>query len=82
VNPNRKASAQQIIECTTACAERLKEETGRRVMLYGCGAMHDRSITGHMGDVVWNLAYTSAMVRNALQSWGLDDIVLWQRYGG
>jgi hypothetical protein len=81
-NPNRKASAQQIIDCTTACAERLKDITGRRVMLYGRGAMRDKGITDHMGcDVVWNPAYTSTMVRNGLQSWDLDDIVLWQYCG-
>lgn len=81
-NPNYKASAQQIIDCTTACAERLKEETDRRVMLYGRGAMRDKEITDHMGcDVVWNPAYTSTMVRNGLQSWDLDDIVMWQYCG-
>lgn len=81
-NPNRKASAQQVIDCTTACAERLKEQTGKRVMLYGRGAMRDLSITDHMGcDVVWNPAYTATMVRNGLQSWDLDDIVLWQYCG-
>lgn len=81
-NPNQAASSEQIIECTTACAERLKGVTGRRVMLYGRGAMRDRLITDHMGcDVVWNPAYTSTMVRNGLQSWDLDDIVLWQYCG-
>jgi Glycosyl hydrolases family 25 len=81
-NPNRKASAQQIIDCTTACAERLKEQCGRRVMLYGRGAMRDLAITDHMGcDVVWNPAYTATMVRNGLQSWDLDDIALWQYCG-
>jgi len=81
-NPNQQASSQQIIDCTSACAERLKEETGRRVMLYGRGAMRDRSITDHMScDVVWNPAYTSTMVRNGLQSWDLNDIVLWQYCG-
>ena len=45
-------------------------------------AMRDKSITDHMGcDVVWNPAYTSTMVRNGLQSWNLDDIVLWQYCG-
>jgi len=81
-NPNRKASAQQIIDCTTEWAERVKDETGRRVMLYGRGAMRDKEITDHMGcDAVWNPAYTSTMVRNGLQSWDLMDIVLWQYCG-
>jgi hypothetical protein len=81
-NPNRRASAQQVIDCTTDCADRIRERTGRRVMLYGRGAMRDLGITDHMGcDVVWNPAYTNPMVRNGLQSWDLDDIVLWQYCG-
>ncbi len=82
-HPNRKAGAQQVIDCVTACAERLKEVTGRRVMLYGRGAMRDLGITSdRMGaDVVWNPSYTSTMVRNGLQAFDLEDIVLWQYCG-
>ena len=81
-NPNFKASAQQIVDCTSACADRLRSETGRRVMLYGRGAMRERSITDHMKcDVVWNPAYTAHMVTNGLQSWDLEDIALWQYCG-
>lgn len=78
-NPNRSASAQQVIDCTTACADRLREQTGRGAMLYGRGAMRDLSINDRMGcDVVWNPASTSSMVRNGLDAWELDDIALWQ----
>jgi hypothetical protein len=81
-NPNYKANAQQVIDCTTACADRIREQTGRRVMLYGRGAMRDLGINDRMGcDIVWNPAYTSYMVRNGLQAWALEDIALWQYCG-
>ena len=32
-NSNFKASAEQIVDCTSACADRIRSETGRRVML-------------------------------------------------
>ncbi len=81
-NPNRDASAQKIIDCTTACAERIKSVTGRNVMLYGRGAMRDKGITDKMGcDAVWNPAYTRQMTRHGLEAWTLDDIALWQYCG-
>ena len=81
-NSNRQASAQQVIDCVTACANRLREQTGRRVILYGRGAMRDLSINDRMGcDAVWNPSYTATMVRNGLEAWDLEDIVLWQYCG-
>lgn len=51
-------------------------------MLYGRGAMRDRSITSHMDcDVVWNPSYTAQMATTGLESWALEDIVLWQYCG-
>lgn len=81
-NSNQDASAQQIIDCTTACAERLRTVTGRKVMLYGRGAMRDKGINSKMGcDVVWNPAYTSNIVMHGLEVWTLDDVALWQYCG-
>jgi GH25 family lysozyme M1 (1,4-beta-N-acetylmuramidase) len=81
-NTNRQASAQQVIDCVTECASRLREQTGRRIMLYGRGAMRDLGINDRMGcDVVWNPSYTAKMVRNGLQAWDLEEIVLWQYCG-
>lgn len=88
---NRTATTQRIVDCTTAFASRVRKVTGRRVMLYGRGAMRDRSITSKMGcDLVWNAAYTATMVTNGLVGklpdgdrapWTLDDIALWQFSG-
>jgi GH25 family lysozyme M1 (1,4-beta-N-acetylmuramidase) len=81
-NSNRQASAGLVIECVTECSSRLREQTGRRVMLYGRGAMRDLAINDRMGcDLVWNPSYTATMVRNGLQAWDLEEIVLWQYCG-
>jgi hypothetical protein len=81
-NTNTKATAQQIVQCTTECADRIRAVTGQRVMLYGRGAMDTRHITSHMGcDVVWNPSWTAQMVKQGLESWNLEDIVLWQYCG-
>jgi hypothetical protein len=88
---NRKASNQQIIDCASTFALRVKQLTGRRVMLYGRGLMRDRSISSKMmADCVANPAYTERMVTNGLVGtlpdgtkapWELDDLVLWQYCG-
>jgi hypothetical protein len=48
-NRNHDASTQQIIDCTTTCADRIRDATGRNVILYGRGAMRDRGINSKMG---------------------------------
>lgn len=86
---NRRASAQQVIDCVSGIAERVRENTGRRIMLYGRGLMRDLRIADRMGcDVVWNPSYTRTMSTNGLTTvddhpgpWKLDDIVLWQYDG-
>lgn len=88
-HPNRRASAAQVIDCTSAFAARCKAVTGRRVMLYGRGAMRDLNIRSRMGcDMAWNPSYTERMVGNGLTEiggrpgpWTLDDIALWQAIG-
>ncbi|MDQ1446832.1 MAG: lysozyme [Acidimicrobiaceae bacterium] len=87
--PNHRANTQQIIDCCAAFAERCRDRTGRRVMLYGRGVMRDRSIVSKMGcDRVWNPSYTAHMVTNGLCTvdgkpgpWAIEDIAIWQ-YGG
>ena len=81
-HPNRSASKQQIIDCATACADRIREQTSRRVILYGRGAMRDLGIVDKMGcDLVWNPAYTAIMPMHGLEAWTLEDVVLWQYCG-
>lgn len=88
---NHNASTSQIIDVTTAFADRCREVTGRGVMLYGRGVMRDRGIASKMGcDRVWNPSYTQSMETNGIVdlkfygrrgAWDLDDIVLWQHVG-
>jgi GH25 family lysozyme M1 (1,4-beta-N-acetylmuramidase) len=79
---NQGASKQQLIDCVTACAERIKQQTDRRVILYGRGAMRDLEINNRMGcDLVWNPGYTATMPLHGLEAWKLDEVVLWQYCG-
>lgn len=83
-NTNQLATAQQIVDCTTAFAERCKQVTGRKVMLYGNGAMRDRAISDRMGcDFLWCPRYTTTLPAQIYEraGWALDELVLWQ-YGG
>jgi GH25 family lysozyme M1 (1,4-beta-N-acetylmuramidase) len=92
---NYRASATQIEDVTAAFANKVKAETGRRMMLYGRGALRDKKIATKMScDVVWDPAYTEKMECNGLcphdpdgsensfkGPWSIDDIVLWQYCG-
>jgi hypothetical protein len=82
-NTNHDAVASVIIDCTSAFAERVKQTTGKRIMLYGRGAMRDKGIVSKMGcDVCWNPSYTAQMVTNGIvPPFSLADIALWQYSG-
>jgi lysozyme len=83
-NSNRTATADQVIECTTNFAGRVKEATGRQVMLYGNGAMRDLHISDRMGcDWLWCPRYTSALPAFIYEraGWTRDELVLWQYAG-
>jgi GH25 family lysozyme M1 (1,4-beta-N-acetylmuramidase) len=81
-HPNRSATKQQVIDCVTACANRIRGRIGRRVILYGRGAMGELGINDRMGcDLVWNPSYTQTMHLHGLEAWNLEDVVLWQYCG-
>lgn len=82
-HPNHRASAQQVVDCGSAFAERVRERTGRSTMLYGRGAQRDLGIGSRMGaDRAANPSYTRTMVLNGLvPAFSLDEIPWWQ-YGG
>lgn len=83
-HPNQKASAQQIIDCTSKWAERVREKTGRRIMLYANGALRDKNITNHMGcDVLWIPRYTATLPATTYEraGWKADDVIMWQFNG-
>lgn len=83
-NSNQLASAQQIIECTSTFAARVKTQTGRKVVLYGNGAMRDKSIKNRMCcDLLWCPRYTSTLPREIYEraGWTQDQLLLWQYCG-
>lgn len=83
-NSNQLANGQQIIDCTTAFADRVRAVTGRKVVLYGNGAMRDKSIKDRMGcDLLWCARYTATLPAEIYQraGWTTDELLMWQ-YGG
>jgi GH25 family lysozyme M1 (1,4-beta-N-acetylmuramidase) len=79
---NAHAGATEVIDTTSAWAARVREVTGRRVMLYGRGLLRDLGIRDRMGcDLVWCPAYTADLVRHGVEQWTLDETPLWQYAG-
>lgn len=84
-NTNQLASAQQIIECTSTFAARVKTQTGRNVVLYGNGAMRDNGIKNRMCcDLLWCPRYTATLPREIYEraGWDLETLLMWQYCGG
>jgi GH25 family lysozyme M1 (1,4-beta-N-acetylmuramidase) len=84
-NSNWDASAQQIIDCTSAWAERVKSATGQQAMLYGNGAMREKGIKDKMGcDWLWVPRYTAKLPAEIYTraGWDLENVALWQYCGG
>jgi GH25 family lysozyme M1 (1,4-beta-N-acetylmuramidase) len=80
---NSRATAQQVVDCTSRWAERVTAVTGRPVMYYGRGLDRDLRINSRMGcSCVWDPAYTRRIVLNGLEEWTLNDVVLWQYTDG
>jgi len=83
-NSNWDASAQQIIDCTSEWADRVKSETNMQVMLYGNGAMRDKAIKDRMGcDWLWIPRYTATLPAEMYQraGWDLPSVAMWQYCG-
>ena len=84
-NSNWDASAQQIIDCTSAWADRVTTRTGMEVMLYGNGAMRDKGIKDRMNcDWLWIPRYTATLPKIMYEraGWSLDRVAMWQYKGG
>lgn len=83
-NPNWDASAQQIIDCTSEWAERVKANSDQQVMLYGNGAMRDKGISDRMNcDWLWIPRYTATLPAEIYTraGWDLEHVALWQYCG-
>lgn len=83
-NSNWDASAQEIIDCVSSFAERVKQRTGQEVMLYGNGAMRDKGINDRMScDWMWIPRYTATLPAKMYEraGWTLDRVAMWQYCG-
>lgn len=83
-NTNRKAGKQQIIDCISTCAERLKGATGRPVILYGIGILRDHRIIGRLGcDYLWAANYNAHLPASEYTSlgWKVSELFAWQYAG-
>lgn len=87
---NWNASRQQIIDVTTAFAERCTKETGRKVVLYGNGAFHEKQIAGSTkvaGELgcsyLWPARYAPTLPAQVYTDigWTLDELLMWQYDG-
>lgn len=81
---NELATKQQVVDCTTAFAERVSSQLGRDVMLYGNGAMRDLEIKDRMGcSWLWCPRYTATLPRAIYEraGWSSDRLALWQYAG-
>jgi GH25 family lysozyme M1 (1,4-beta-N-acetylmuramidase) len=83
-NPNQDASKQQIIDCTTEWATRVRQVTGQQIMLYGNGAMRDKGINDRMGcDWLWIPRFTAKLPAEMYNraGWDLESLAMWQYCG-
>ncbi len=83
-NSNQTATTRQIVDCTTAFADRVRKQAGRKVVLYGNGAMRDRGISDKMGcDFIWCARYTQTLPAAIYEraGWTTDELIMWQYSG-
>jgi GH25 family lysozyme M1 (1,4-beta-N-acetylmuramidase) len=86
-SPNRRASAQQVIDVTSKWVEIVGAALGRKVMLYGLGAMRDLGIRDRMGCAyLWAPHYWRALEDDRLRltdiGWSCDALRFWQYTDG
>jgi len=82
-HPNRRASRDEVIAVVSAWIARVRERTGRKVILYGRGAMRDLGIRSRMGaSYLWNPSYTGSMRPCDSIGWPSSLVPLWQYTDG
>src|SRR5262245_58295280 len=83
-NTNRHTSKQQVIDCTSAFAARIRKQRGLPTILYGGTAMYDLGITSRMGcEWIWVARYTDSLPEKVLAriGWTPDRLAMWQYVG-
>jgi len=73
---------QKVVDVVSAAASRLKQVTGRKVMLYGRSALAENNIRDTLGcDLAWNPSYTAHPHLAGFEGFSAEQIVLWQYAG-
>lgn len=76
--------AERVITSVTQWTDKVKQETGRKVILYGGSFLRELGIRDHMGcDLLWVARYTETLPVNAYYTigWHLDELFAWQYCG-
>lgn len=74
----------QVVDVVSAFVERVKEVTGRGVILYGGSWLHELGITSRMGCRYLAVArYAATLPMSVYQriGWGRESVLLWQYCG-
>lgn len=80
---NFGASAQQVIDVTSAWSETIRSELGRAPMLYGRNAMRALGITDRMGCAyLWAPRYNQVLGSTSDIGWPTELVKLWQYTDG
>jgi GH25 family lysozyme M1 (1,4-beta-N-acetylmuramidase) len=75
---------QQVIDCVSAFAARIKATTGKSPILYANSLLHDLGITDHMGcQYLWPARYAATLPASVYQGigWQLSEVLAWQYCG-
>jgi len=81
---NELATKDQVITCTRAFVDRVKERTGRDVIIYGGTLMYDLGITDRFGgSLLWIARYTATLPAVVYEriGWDLGSVFGWQYCG-
>jgi GH25 family lysozyme M1 (1,4-beta-N-acetylmuramidase) len=81
---NDTRTRQEIIDSTTAFAERVRAKTGRKVMLYGGAFLANKNIADKMGcSWLWYPSWTATLPPQSYEriGWTRDELLAWQYVG-
>jgi len=80
---NEGCSKQEVVDCTSRFAERIRERMGVGAILYAGSYLRALKITEHMGCVgLWTARYGPELGDKAANiGWSIDDVFAWQYAG-
>ena len=84
-NVHYYVTAASVVKTVTDFVRHVKAVTGRKVVLYGAGAMRDLKITDRMAcDLLWMPRYTATLPQDKVAAIGWDEesLLAWQYSDG